>query len=524
MSSTVQDPDNFDEIIEKEIVPNLPERCLRYFVTTPALHAKAMKKKSAKEKRKASKGRKSAPSVVVSDDSADEENMPLAHESEEEDESASTRNKKKQKIDNKEVEVTAYIHVIVPAAASSRPSKSKPTPDTVVKRGPFFFKLHGITLPDFLSSLATATPCRCDAILVNKCQWKFETPKNAELKPLSDENSFKAMLTSLGQRKKDLVIIISMPEPAKAAVPWETGDDEDDGPQFVHDGGSEATPFQEQKASLDTLMAPRLAELREKYPVGNSFLFPGKRIYRNDSSHYWELTDLRLQVSGKAIVDAPPNSNHFSQSGRLKLPSETNAIAPVASAASSPGFPQVMPSISTATGHGLPQMMSGTSDALMHACLLQLVQQQQQQSNPLSTLSHLLSAALSNPLAPTNPSTVALMNLVNSSTAVNNLSAAINLSSNSTTSAVPTANHNNNKVILLPRDITVAEFCAKYKISKNDCRKLEKLEVILGDRRCEDLEKEIWSGDAGFSKLGWDRFCEKHALFCDEVLRGLWDT
>lgn len=64
------------------------------------------------------------------------------------------------------------------------------------------------------------------------------------------------------------------------------------------------------------------------------------------------------------------------------------------------------------------------------------------------------------------------------------------------------------------------EFCNAYAISASDQAKIIKLEVELGDRRCEQLSQDVWKGDGGFSKLGWDRFKEKHARFCEDVMDG----
>jgi hypothetical protein len=47
--------------------------------------------------------------------------------------------------------------------------------------------------------------------------------------------------------------------------------------------------------------AKHIPELEEKYPIDNSPLFPGKRVYENKGC-YWELTHLRMQIWAHAIV------------------------------------------------------------------------------------------------------------------------------------------------------------------------------------------------------------------------------
>lgn len=79
------------------------------------------------------------------------------------------------------------------------------------------------------------------------------------------------------------------------------------------------------------------------------------------------------------------------------------------------------------------------------------------------------------------------------------------------------------EIITLPRSVSLNEFCQFYKISDSDQEKLSLLEVELGDRRCEELGEEDWKNDAKFSKLGWERFKEKHARFCEDVKKGVWN-
>lgn len=78
------------------------------------------------------------------------------------------------------------------------------------------------------------------------------------------------------------------------------------------------------------------------------------------------------------------------------------------------------------------------------------------------------------------------------------------------------------QVIRLPRPIAMDEFGHRYNVPVADRAKLIKLEVVLGDRRCEDLPEKEWK-DAGFTMLAWERFKDKHARFCDDITTGLWD-
>jgi hypothetical protein len=60
--------------------------------------------------------------------------------------------------------------------------------------------------------------------------------------------------------------------------------------------------------------------------------------------------------------------------------------------------------------------------------------------------------------------------------------------------------------IVLPRPVSLDDFCEAYDIDDEDKANLMKLKVQPGDRRAERLEREDWHGHAGFSKLSWDDF------------------
>jgi hypothetical protein len=74
----------------------------------------------------------------------------------------------------------------------------------------------------------------------------------------------------------------------------------------------------------------------------------------------------------------------------------------------------------------------------------------------------------------------------------------------------------------LPRTVTLTEFCNVYSVPTNTEEKLQRPDVIPGDvKGITSLEREDWSGEGGFSKLGWDRFKELHACFMRDVCDGV---
>ena len=76
--------------------------------------------------------------------------------------------------------------------------------------------------------------------------------------------------------------------------------------------------------------------------------------------------------------------------------------------------------------------------------------------------------------------------------------------------------------IHLTRSISLAEFCKKYDIDDCDKKRLEKLRFVPGDRRVDQLSREDWHDDAGFSKLAWEDFLSKHKTFVRDVKAGCW--
>jgi hypothetical protein len=73
----------------------------------------------------------------------------------------------------------------------------------------------------------------------------------------------------------------------------------------------------------------------------------------------------------------------------------------------------------------------------------------------------------------------------------------------------------------LPRFVSLDEFCLFYSVPADTEEKLKRLEVIPGDvKGIRSLERQDWSGEGGFSKLGWDRFKDLHARFMRDIRDG----
>jgi len=62
------------------------------------------------------------------------------------------------------------------------------------------------------------------------------------------------------------------------------------------------------------------------------------------------------------------------------------------------------------------------------------------------------------------------------------------------------------------------EFCTFYSVPTDIQEKLKRLDIIPGDVKCIfSLERQGWSGEAGFLKLGWDHFQDLHVQFMKDV-------
>ncbi len=78
--------------------------------------------------------------------------------------------------------------------------------------------------------------------------------------------------------------------------------------------------------------------------------------------------------------------------------------------------------------------------------------------------------------------------------------------------------------MVLPRPVSLTEFCDHYFIDDEDKQHLTKLKFQPGDHRVEHLGCNNWQGFAGFSKLPWDDFLSKHKHFIQDVKNGFWDV
>ena len=66
-------------------------------------------------------------------------------------------------------------------------------------------------------------------------------------------------------------------------------------------------------------------------------------------------------------------------------------------------------------------------------------------------------------------------------------------------------------------NVSLAEFCVEYRISKSDEEKLERLEYRPGDWNVERLDEKDWREFGSFTRLGWENFLSAHRRFCTAI-------
>lgn len=92
---------------------------------------------------------------------------------------------------------------------------------------------------------------------------------------------------------------------------------------------------------------------------------------------------------------------------------------------------------------------------------------------------------------------------------------------------LPVPGHGGDRLAALPpalpgfattaHGVSLAEFCAAYKISEGDGIKLGRLGHRPGDRNVERLDEKDWCEFATFTRLGWESFLSAHHAFCAAV-------
>lgn len=109
--------------------------------------------------------------------------------------------------------ITAYIHIQTPAVVQTK-GRAKTAESKPIVKGPCFFTSED-NYEKFKETLAKSIPCKLKLLPIMQMYWRYEKPANDSKKPLSSAAGFEALKDSLLDRKKDFVIFIMIPPPAK---------------------------------------------------------------------------------------------------------------------------------------------------------------------------------------------------------------------------------------------------------------------------------------------------------------------
>jgi hypothetical protein len=120
-------------------------------------------------------------------------------------------------IEEHHVKVLMYVNVETPPPPPVRVAgrvTKLPGPKITV-RGPFAFQSN-ISYADFLSIVAKGVGTRsANCIVRAEMQWRFDRPANAAKRPVTNEEGYEAMITTILTKSKDYAITVSIPPPTK---------------------------------------------------------------------------------------------------------------------------------------------------------------------------------------------------------------------------------------------------------------------------------------------------------------------
>ncbi|KAI1798360.1 hypothetical protein LXA43DRAFT_1088470 [Ganoderma leucocontextum] len=512
-----------DEVLEQWGKDIPMEKFLKWSNVPPAIRAKELKKKRARENAKSRREAKKAHKDVEKKErnakldtkaskavdkggggetqgskarpitrgeqskrkaARDEDSIPV-HES------SDTENKppvKRSRTDDSSVsrEYTAYILVQKPEPPQTRTAKftrAKPASE-LTSVEPVFFGPDE-TFEEFLVKIAKALSCTPNGIDLEETAWMFEKPKNGQKRPLRSEASYQAMIMQLYTRKQDSWVINVHTRPPKqtqkmrASVQSEHGYGDD----YIKD--PMGLSIREQIESAAQEHAPFMQRLEDRYPENNMLdVFPNKRVLARNGQ-YWELNKARLQAwaaawaKGKPGVDinSPPNSMHFDVKSTLHVP--RNALVNDPSLRSSVMVP-------LAATSGMP-LAHSSLDALLPA--LAQAQQQYQMMQMLQTLAAASAQSLNLPAAITAPSNAA--------------------TTSKSTLPTPPAPANRSS-------LSLADFCAIYQIPGDDGMRLQRLGMVAGDSDLDNTPEGRWR-EEGFTPYTWGRIVLANRAYLDEM-------
>jgi hypothetical protein len=194
------------------------------------------------------------------------------------------------------------------------------------------------------------------------------------------------------------------------------------------------------------------------------------------------LYSLSIQVKGEATIEAAPNTPHFDDAHKLKLPAGHDGDEVNTTAANKENFPAAL--------------IQGYNNTFPHPPYYGPRHYPQPYYPQIPALPHMLAQY---PLPPFPYNMYA-----------------------GSSSAMPSPGPQLSPRRALQLGITLETFCDCYAISDTDQAKLAILEYRPGMPGVEKLNEQEWKELAGFSVLGWESIKDAHKQFLKDVRDGKW--
>ncbi|KDR71134.1 hypothetical protein GALMADRAFT_102840 [Galerina marginata CBS 339.88] len=479
--------------IVREVMAECPAAVLKFKVTDPEILAKDAKKREKAAAAKKKKTETLTQKRKAADASDNDEDNSDAVGTEENDKKKKKCNTPAESDDDLEepiaIDLTMYVYVEKPPIPGKRGKLLDS--DKYVQKGPFKLKSTE-SYSSFLVKISAALPCPVLNIVQEKMSWKCQIPQNSPSLPLGKELGYSAMLDTIkAKRVGSRVAIVMMPPPVKPAEQphWDVDNSAkhpENGFDYAElEARSTEDSIAQQRTHFNQVVGPAVKQLEEKYPIGNHPRFPGKRVFTDSSTGWaWDLTDVRLNiwathiVRNSATLDRPPESKHFDKSACITTPNakHANEATPALTLAAPPPA-AVAPA---------PAPSTNTAD-LIGLLLVGMLQQQQAAMVP----------KLAAPEAPVAVPAVPASSTIAPAPAVLIADSAI----------IP--------------DISLDDFCARYRVDPKDRERLEKIEFRPGDD-LDSLGPDEWKAFGGFAALSWARIKTKNQEFIRDVQLGKW--
>ncbi|KAG6377371.1 hypothetical protein JVT61DRAFT_15167 [Boletus reticuloceps] len=222
------------------------------------------------------------------------------------------------------------------------------TTTTSVSKGPF--KLDTSCSFSMLQrKVANTLPCHEALLPVSQFEWKFDDePRGAPRKRIADDVGFEALVAAIKKRgtTRNVIVWLHLPTPTQDEDNRDTGRSDHVEDPLDFDGEREVISNKE--LIIEKRRAAIIA-LELEYPVGNTQLFGGKRVWQNRTTgSYFELAPMYMKVWAHAIADLSAPPPIFDEVNRMKAPTsmaDTQAPVspPTADAHLFPGYPQQPP-------------------------------------------------------------------------------------------------------------------------------------------------------------------------------------